>query len=342
MSIIVQTNFAKATVASPPSGTGGLSFTVAAGRGSLFPSPGAGQYFYGVFTNAARSAYEVVKIESRSTDAFTIAASGRGQDGTTAAVWSAGDIFYLPSTRAMWQDLGVFNAAPLALQSLTPAADKLPYFSSASAATLADLSAYARTLLDDVDAAAARTTLGGSAVGISVFTAADAAAARTAIGVSQPGTLDAPAGTALIFAQTAAPTGWTKSVAHNDKALRVVSGVVGSGGATAFTSVFGAGKNTGGHTLTAAESGTVAHAHSLSASITDGAGNVLNTSSANSGVGASRNFLTGTVSTFAPNGTDWVISGTSGSVSAADASAAHSHTLSLDLQYVDVIIATKD
>lgn len=37
-------------------------------------------------------------------------------------------------------------------------------------------------------------------------------------------------GTAMLFAQTAAPTGWTKSVANNDVMLRIVSGAVGSGG----------------------------------------------------------------------------------------------------------------
>lgn len=47
-----------------------------------------------------------------------------------------------------------------------------------------------------------------------------------------------PSGTAMLFAQTAAPTGWTKSTAHNDKALRVVSGTAGSGGTVAFSSAF--------------------------------------------------------------------------------------------------------
>lgn len=38
--------------------------------------------------------------------------------------------------------------------------------------------------------------------------------------------------TAMVFYQAAAPTGWTKSVAHNDKALRVVSGAGGGAGGT--------------------------------------------------------------------------------------------------------------
>lgn len=47
-----------------------------------------------------------------------------------------------------------------------------------------------------------------------------------------------PSGTLVLFQQTAAPTGWTKQTTHDNKALRVVSGTAGSGGLTAFTSVF--------------------------------------------------------------------------------------------------------
>ena len=45
-------------------------------------------------------------------------------------------------------------------------------------------------------------------------------------------------GTAMLFQQTSAPTGWTKSTTHNDKALRVVSGTASSGGTTAFSTAF--------------------------------------------------------------------------------------------------------
>lgn len=45
-------------------------------------------------------------------------------------------------------------------------------------------------------------------------------------------------GTRLLFQQTSAPTGWTKDTTQNDKALRVVSGAAGTGGTTAFSSVF--------------------------------------------------------------------------------------------------------
>jgi len=45
-------------------------------------------------------------------------------------------------------------------------------------------------------------------------------------------------GTVMLFQQTSAPTGWTKLATHNDKALRIVSGVASSGGSTGFSSVF--------------------------------------------------------------------------------------------------------
>jgi hypothetical protein len=41
-----------------------------------------------------------------------------------------------------------------------------------------------------------------------------------------------PAGTALVFFQAAAPTGWTQSTAHNDKAIRIVSSAGGGSGGT--------------------------------------------------------------------------------------------------------------
>jgi hypothetical protein len=49
-----------------------------------------------------------------------------------------------------------------------------------------------------------------------------------------------PAGTQMLFQNIAAPTGWTRITAHNNKALRLVDGNSGvsSGGSAAFTSAF--------------------------------------------------------------------------------------------------------
>jgi len=57
----------------------------------------------------------------------------------------------------------------------------------------------------------------------------------TAVGNAEP----FPSGTKMIFQQTSAPTGWTKVTSSVDnKALRIVSGSVSSGGNQAFTSAF--------------------------------------------------------------------------------------------------------
>src|ERR1035437_2652755 len=48
-----------------------------------------------------------------------------------------------------------------------------------------------------------------------------------------------PTGTSMLFFNAAAPTGWTKQTTHNDKAIRIVSGVPSSGGTVVFSTVFG-------------------------------------------------------------------------------------------------------
>ena len=47
-----------------------------------------------------------------------------------------------------------------------------------------------------------------------------------------------PSATVTLFQQTNAPTGWTKQLTHDNKALRVVTGTVSSGGSLGFTTAF--------------------------------------------------------------------------------------------------------
>jgi hypothetical protein len=122
------------------------------------------------------------------------------------------------------------------------------------------------------------------------------------------------AGTRMLFNQTVAPVGWTKII-ENDKALRLTTGSVGTGGSIPFLTVFGTGLETGAHQLTIAE--MPAHTHPFTGN--DGVVNLKGFDPNPLTVGDAPD-VTG------PTGGD----GT------------HSHTLSLELQYVDVILAEKD
>jgi len=137
------------------------------------------------------------------------------------------------------------------------------------------------------------------------------------------------AGTAMLFVQTAAPTGWTKSTTHNDKALRVVSGSASSGGTTAFSTVFT------NQTPTITTSGLSAAATTLSTSQipshfhTQGTGAVGVDASCTGGTNVRSQDNTGST-------------GGGGSHTHSISGSATSSAITLNVQYVDVIIATKD
>lgn len=84
-----------------------------------------------------------------------------------AGALQEGDLYYDTVTGLLmfydgadWDEAISLAAASLAaIAALTPAANKVPYFTDATTAALADLSAYGRTLIATADAAAARTAL---------------------------------------------------------------------------------------------------------------------------------------------------------------------------------------
>lgn len=121
-------------------------------------------------------------------------------------------------------------------------------------------------------------------------------------------------GTAMLFVQTSAPTGWTKSTTHNDKALRIVSGTASSGGSVAFTTAFTSGLSAGATTLSTAQMPAHTHPSGLLSPVCSG-----NPPSAYT------------------NGSGSITTGSTGG------GGSHTHTLpSFAVSYVDVIIATKD
>jgi len=140
-----------------------------------------------------------------------------------------------------------------------------------------------------------------------------------------------PSGTKMLFQQTAAPTGWTKDTTHNDKAIRIVNGTVGTGGSTAFATALGTPSvtgtisgSTGSHTLSTSEIPSHTHTSLCDATNPGPVGGV-----------AGRG---GSPATFFNTG-------------ATGGGGSHSHSLSatfssgqaaINVQYVDVIIATKD
>jgi len=158
-----------------------------------------------------------------------------------------------------------------------------------------------------------------------------------------------PAGTLMLFQQTSAPTGWTKITSHNDKALRVVSGTASTGGSVAFETAFASQTVAGtiSSSLTnGSVSGTVgnttlsttqipAHTHSVTGGGSEkGAGSGINTSG---------DVAQGSIATSSTGGSAVHTHGWSGSISGGSVSSSFSGTaINLNVQFVDVIIASKD
>jgi hypothetical protein len=166
-----------------------------------------------------------------------------------------------------------------------------------------------------------------------------------------PVTPGVPSGTVMLFYQAAAPTGWTQITTHNDKALRVVSGAGGgSGGSNPFSTVM-AQTVVGNHTQTLSETaagitagglngisvlpiggatmieGFRGGAYTASTQIQPGSGSYVFAE----GLGAAPIGM----ASLSSNNTISVTSNNTGG-------GAHNHPITMAMQYVDVIIASKN
>jgi hypothetical protein len=150
-------------------------------------------------------------------------------------------------------------------------------------------------------------------------------------------------GTRMIFAQTSAPTGWTKDTTnYNNHALRVVTGTASTGGSVDFTTAFASQTPSGSVSINT--SGLSAGATTLSTSQIPSHQHVLPTA-ANAGAPYDR-VATGQGVFGGGNNSSTLTEGGGGS---------HSHSISgsatgtftgtainLAVKYLDVITATKD
>ena len=151
-----------------------------------------------------------------------------------------------------------------------------------------------------------------------------------------------PSGTALLFYQASAPTGWTKSTSHDDKALRVVSGSGGgSGGSTAFSTVM-ASRTPGGSvtmtnasfTLTTSEIPSHTHQDRITIGLDDNNGTNGQDASINLRQTADR-------PVFSFYGTTEA-TGSSGSHTHNNTASFTGNAMDFAIQYVDVIICSKN
>lgn len=139
------------------------TLTVNTGAGSLFPIPVAGTSFFKLtlIDAATGQLTEIVHVTARTGDLMTIE---RAQEGTAARAWSANDIAAnMMTAGTLSYILGSFqplDATLTALAALTGSADKLPYFNGDDTAALTALTAFAREILAQTNAAGVLSKLG--------------------------------------------------------------------------------------------------------------------------------------------------------------------------------------
>lgn len=327
MSILV-TNNAAGTLASSITDSD-VTLTLATGQGDEFPDIVGSDYFYATLVDTGGTKREIVKVTAKTGDTFTIV---RGADGfgdptvNTSYAFSTGDRVGLRFCKAMWDGLAQLGKA----QNFTELQTFAEGLSTAKTLYAGGAVNFGSTL-----GVTGNVNIGGNL---------QVTGAATFNGTLKKGSANVDAfaaNTSTVFRQSSAPTGWTKVTTYNNAAFRVVSGSIGQK-ATAgeeFTTLLTdrtiARANLPNVTLsvtgTAANDGNHTHTMTIPLGGTFGPGSYIQNTTDSDSKSMTR-------TTTASGNHSHSVSGTTSSINGGVTQT----TMNFSVNYVDLIIATKD
>jgi hypothetical protein len=312
----------------------------AGGTTTLLSSSAAIQEFTGALTQTivmpvvtTLLSGQTYKIINNSSGNLTINSSG----GNLILTMAANTVAFITcvlttgTTASSWNSSYIFDIGG-GVTSITGTANQINASSSTGNVTLST----PQDIATSSSPTFAGVTLGATQTVNSILTDTTLSAASNTnlyTGLALKTYIDAikfPSGTRMIFAQTSAPTGWTKdTVNYDNHALRVVTGAASTGGTVNFTTAFASqavAGTVGDTALTTAQ--LPSHTHTVAP--------------------PSGGFIT-TVGATVAVGSGAAVWGQQASITSGSAGtgATHTHTftgtaINLAVKYLDVITATKN